>query len=60
MTHRVSRRTCLSGLAGVTILASDRRAWSAPAPPPMPQRVLGKTLAKVSILGLGGAHAGRI
>ncbi|HOD82119.1 MAG: General stress protein 69 [Planctomycetes bacterium ADurb.Bin126] len=60
MTRPIRRRTCLAGLAGVTVLASDRRLWAAPAPPPIPQRVLGKTLAKVSILGLGGAHAARV
>ena len=55
--RRITRRSCLEGLASVAVIASARPAWSADASGPIPQRVLGKTKQKVSMLCLGGYHS---
>jgi len=55
--RRITRRTCLEGLVGITVIASARPAWAADPPAPIPQRVLGKTKVKVSMLCLGGYHS---
>ncbi|MCS7315591.1 MAG: aldo/keto reductase [Bryobacterales bacterium] len=57
MQHSGSRREFLTGIAGCGVLAEGLIARAAPASATgIPQRMLGRTGVRVSILGLGGWH----
>jgi uncharacterized protein len=55
----MDRRDFLKKTAAVTVAASLDPKLSYPADSPVPQRTLGRSGEKVSIIGLGGHHIGR-
>jgi uncharacterized protein len=55
----MDRRDFLKKTAAVTVAASLDPKLSNPADSPVPQRTLGRSGEKVSIIGLGGHHIGR-
>jgi len=62
MSESVStRRQFLQGAAGASIVAGEVIAQtSTAAATGMPTRILGRTGVRVSVLGIGGAHVGRV
>jgi predicted aldo/keto reductase-like oxidoreductase len=62
MSDAVStRRQFLQGAAGASIFAGEVLAQtSMAAATGMPTRILGRTGVRVSVLGIGGAHVGRV
>lgn len=54
-----SAGVALGGLYPLADAAQDSKSARSPSGKPIPLRTLGKTGVKVSLLGLGGAHAGR-
>ena len=61
--HDISRRGFLQGaisVAGAAALAQDVIAQTTGSGTGVPTRLLGKTGVRVSVVGLGGAHAGGI